>query len=108
MDPSTEFAEPVTYTMPDGKKISLGDERWKCPEALFSPALCGLESQGVAGIVWDSITKCDIDLRKTLLSNVVLSGGSTMFPSFQERLRKELKNLAPSATQANIRIVPCK
>lgn len=85
--------------------VELGDEQWKCPETLFNPTLANVEQQGVAGLVWESISGCEIDLRKTLLSNIVLSGGSTMFPNFQERLKRELKSQAPNASQASIRIV---
>jgi len=108
LDPSSEFAETVHYELPDGQKIPLGDERWKSPEALFNPSLIGLESPGVGGIIWESISRCDIHVRKTLLSNIVLSGGSTMFPGFSERVVKELRNFAPTASQANIRIVQSK
>jgi len=108
LDPASEFAETVTYELPGGRRVPLTDERWKCPEALFNPSLVGLESMGVAGLVWESISRCDIDVRKTLLSNVVLSGGSTMFPGFTERLTKELRGFAPTASQANIRVVQSK
>lgn len=108
VEPASEFAETVVYTLPDGREVPLTDERWKCPEALFHPSLVGLESMGVAGLVWESISRCDIDVRKTLLSNVVLSGGSTMFPGFSERLTKELRGYAPTASQANIRVVQSK
>jgi len=108
IDPSQEYAETVKYQIPGGKEVQLTEERWKCPEALFNPSLVGLESMGVAGLVWESISRCDIDVRRTLLSNVVLSGGSTMFPGFPERLTKELRGYAPTASQANIRVVHSK
>jgi len=108
LEPDKEIAEQKDFRMPDGRKVELNDERWKCPEALFTPALMGLESMGVGGLVWDSISRCDLDLRKTLLSNVVLSGGSTMFPGFSERLAKELKSFAPMAAQADIRVLKSK
>jgi len=108
LDPASEMAESVVYTMPDGTKIPLSNERWQCPEALFNPQMVGLESMGVAGLVWESISKCAIDTRKTLLSNVVLSGGSTMFPGFTERLGKDLRSYAPTASQANIKVVHSK
>merc|ERR1712217_730662 len=108
LDPATEAAETVTYQIPGGKNVSLTDERWRCPEALFNPSLVGMESMGVAGLVWESISKCDIDARKALLSNVVLSGGSTMFPGFTERLSKDLQSYAPTASKANIRVVSSK
>merc|ERR1712060_7971 len=56
-------------------------------------------------MVWNSVSRCDIDVRRTLLSNVVLSGGSTMFTGFTERLTKELRIQAPTAVQAGIRVV---
>jgi len=105
LDPVAECAETIQYRLPDGREVALGDERWKCPEALFTPSLLGIESAGVAGIVWESISRCDIDTRRTLLQNVVLSGGSTMFTGFPERLARELRTLAPTASQANIRVV---
>jgi actin beta/gamma 1 len=108
MDPTAEFAESVDYRIPGEKPVTLTDERWKCPEALFTPSMVGLESVGVAGLVWESITRCDIDLRKMLLSNVVLSGGSTMFPGFGERLAKDLRGFAPTASQAHVRVVQSK
>eukprot|EP00931_Biecheleriopsis_adriatica_P069171 TRINITY_DN43046_c0_g1_i1.p1 TRINITY_DN43046_c0_g1~~TRINITY_DN43046_c0_g1_i1.p1 ORF type:complete len:397 (+),score=90.51 TRINITY_DN43046_c0_g1_i1:46-1236(+) len=108
LDPSVEVAEEVDYRMPNGKLVRLGDERWKCPEALFNPALAGLESVGVGMMCWDSISRCDVDLRKTLLSNVVLSGGCTMFPGFSERLCKELRSFAPAAAQTDIRVLKSK
>jgi len=108
LDPSKEWAEAVTYKLPDGKEVQLVDERWKCPEAMFNPSMVGSESLGVAGLVWESISRCDIDVRKTLLSNVILSGGSTMFPGYTERLTRELRSYAPTASQASIRVVQSK
>jgi len=107
-DPRLEFAEEKTYQLPDGRRITLGEERWKTPEALFRPTMLGFEAEscfGVANMVWDSAQGCDIDLRTPLLGNIVLSGGSTMFPGFVDRLLKDLKHCAPSSSQARIRVV---
>lgn len=101
-------AEPCAADEGEALLLCLGSSLWKCPEALFNPGMVGLESIGVAGLVWESISRCEIDVRKTLLSNVVLSGGSTMFPGFTERLTKELRGYAPTASQANIRVVASK
>eukprot|EP00971_Amphidinium_carterae_P015198 300091-Amphidinium_carterae.2 len=46
--------------------------------------------------------KCDVDIRKDLYANVVLSGGTTMFPGIGERMTKELTALAPSTMQINV------
>lgn len=110
-DPGAEFAETVNYSIPahgskKAREVPLADERWKCPEALFAPNTLGIEAMGVGGLVWESIQKCEIDVRQKLYSNIVLSGGSTTFPGFAERLTKELKMLAPAAAQAHIRVIP--
>merc|ERR1711974_456728 len=47
-------------------------------------------------------SKCDVDIRKDLYGNVVLSGGSTMFPGIAERMNKELVALAPSTMKIKI------
>jgi actin len=39
-------------------------------------------------MVYQSIMKCDLDVRKDLYTNIVLSGGTTMFAGTPERLRK--------------------
>lgn len=52
------------YTLPDGQVITLGSERFRCPEALFQPSMLGMEHQGVSELVFNAINKCDIDIRK--------------------------------------------
>mmetsp|Transcript_18648 Transcript_18648/g.15553 ORF Transcript_18648/g.15553 Transcript_18648/m.15553 type:complete len:85 (+) Transcript_18648:298-552(+) len=68
-----------TYELPDGNIITLGSERFRCPEVLFQPDLMGKEACGIHETLFNSIMKCDLDIRKDLYANVVLSGGSTMF-----------------------------
>jgi len=46
--------------------------------------------------------KCDLDVRKDLYSNIILSGGSTMFPGTTERVSKDLQTLIPSTTKINV------
>jgi len=58
--------------------IQLGPERHRAPELLFNPELVGLEDAGVHQVVVDSINRADLDLRKSLFGNVVLSGGGTL------------------------------
>ena len=84
-----------SYELPDGQVITIGNERFRCPEALFQPAFLGLESAGIHEIAYNSILKCDIDIRKDLYANTVLSGGSTMFPGLADRMQKEMSALAP-------------
>ena len=86
------------YELPDGNVITVGKERYRCPEALFQPSFLGMESAGVHETTYNSIMKCDVDIRKDLYANIVLSGGSTMYPGFTDRMQKELQTLASSGT----------
>lgn len=56
---------------------------------------------------YDSITKCDGDIRKELFANVVLSGGTTMFPGIVERMNKELMTLAPKGHRCTNKKIQC-
>merc|ERR1711923_601066 len=60
-----------SYELPDGQVITIGNERFRCPEALFQPAFLGMESCGVHETVYNSIMKCDVDIRKDLYANTV-------------------------------------
>lgn len=74
--------------------LKIGQERYRAPEILFDPELIGLEYPGVHQIVQDAITRTDLDLRKSLYLNIVLSGGSTLCKNFPDRLMREIKKLA--------------
>ncbi len=39
-----------------------------------------MESAGIHETTYNSIMKCDVDIRKDLYANNVLSGGTTMYP----------------------------
>ncbi|VDM02008.1 unnamed protein product [Schistocephalus solidus] len=62
----------------------------------------GQESVGIHETAYNSIMKCDLDIRKDLYSNIVLSGGSTMYPGIADRMNKELTSLAPSSMKIKI------
>eukprot|EP00727_Mastigamoeba_balamuthi_P000800 m51a1_g10717 putative actin (1113) ;mRNA; r:219305-223208 len=91
-----------SYELPDGQVLTIGNERFRCPEALFSPSFLGLESPGLAEALFNAIFKCDRDLRPELWSHIVLAGGSTMFPGLAERLQRELVALAPSSAKVKV------
>ena len=90
------------YKLPDGQQIAIGNERFRCPEALFQPSFLGMESAGIHETCYNSIMKCDVDIRKDLYSNIVLSGGSTMFPGIADRMQKEITVLAPPTMKIKI------
>merc|ERR1712110_492841 len=78
------------YELPDGQVITIGAERFRCPEVLFKPDLIGKEQGGIHELTYKSIMKCDVDIRRDLYTNTVLSGGTTMFQGIDKRLTKEL------------------
>jgi len=91
-----------SYELPDGQTITVGSERFRCPEVLFQPSFIGKEQAGIHRLTYDSINKCDIDIRKDLYKNTVLSGGTTMFHQIEQRLEKEMKALAPNGSDIKI------
>jgi len=91
-----------SYELPDGQVITIGNERFRAAEVLFQPSLIGMEQAGIHTLTYDSIMKCDVDIRKELYNNVVLSGGTTMFPGIAERLHKELTALAPPTIKVKV------
>jgi len=90
------------YELPDGEVITVGAERFRCAEVLFKPNLIGRESEGIDKLAYESIMKCDVDIRRDLYKNTVLSGGSTMFPNIDERLNKEISAMAPSSIKVKV------
>jgi len=91
-----------SYELPDGSTVTIGDERFRCPEVLFQPNLVGREADGVHLMTFQSIMKSDVDVRRDLYANVVLSGGTTMFPGIGERMTRELSALAPSTMKIKV------
>jgi len=91
-----------SYELPDGNVIVIGNERFRCPEVLFQPSFIGVESTGIHQLTYDSIMKCDVDIRKDLYANTVMSGGTTMFRNIDQRVKNELEALAPQAMTIKI------
>ena len=109
LDPEKELklAEKVagiekTYTLPDGENLTIGAERFMAPELFFNPAVSGSEESPLDDQIYNAIQQCDVDLRRDLYANIVLSGGSTMFPGLKERLHKELTELVPETMEIKI------
>jgi len=100
VDSSTDLEK--SYEMPDGQVITIGSSRFRTPEALFDPSMVGLEQEGIHKLIYNSIMKCDVDIRKDLYANIVLSGGSTMYPGIQERVEKEVMTLAPPSMKIKV------
>jgi actin-related protein len=91
-----------TYELPDGNSVCIGTQRFRCPEALFKPMLMGKEAYGIHEMSFNSITSAEIDVRRDLFENIILSGGTTMYEGLSERLQKDIKSLAPSNVKVKV------
>lgn len=103
---STADAAKAQYQLPDGQVVDLSSERHRASEVLFQPSLLGSEERPVHDVLLTSILQSDMDLRSTLFSNVVLSGGSTLLPGFGDRLLYEVRSRAPERTRIRISAPP--
>ena len=92
-----------SYELPDGQVITIGNERFRCPEAMFQPSFLGMESAGHAR---DDVQQHHEVVTSTsariLYANTVLSGGTTMFPGIADRMQKEITALAPPTMKIKI------
>jgi len=79
-----------SYELPDGQVITIGNERFRAPEALFQPAFIGMESAGIHETAYNSIMKCDIDIRQDLYNNIVLSGEELYLLVLLKECKKKL------------------
>jgi actin len=93
LDTKTESDNKFTYVLPDGNKINLSNETYNSPEILFNPKIIGRDIDGIHTMLYNSILKTDIDIRRPLFSNIVLSGGTTIISNFDNRLSNELNKL---------------
>ncbi|EGD74304.1 actin A3 [Salpingoeca rosetta] len=91
-----------SYDLPDGQSITIGNERFRCPEALFQPSLLDIEATGIHEQLNTSVLRCDLDIYRVMLNNIVLSGGTTLFPGIAKRMQKEMTALAPAALSVKI------
>eukprot|EP01065_Artemidia_motanka_P018237 TRINITY_DN21559_c0_g1_i1.p1 TRINITY_DN21559_c0_g1~~TRINITY_DN21559_c0_g1_i1.p1 ORF type:complete len:393 (+),score=103.41 TRINITY_DN21559_c0_g1_i1:78-1256(+) len=106
---NTAFDEVVTHediaALPDGETVTVGRARFACPEALFEPALMDRECKGIHRVLYDCISKVGLDCRKTMWSNILLSGGTTLIKGLEERLEKEAYGLAPPGAKDCVKVV---
>ena len=91
----SEEKNMTSYVLPDGNQLKISSEKYKATEILFSPDKIGLEYPGIHEMVFNSIKKCDIDLRKTLYGAIIIAGGTTLFTGFADRLHKSIHKLTP-------------
>ena len=79
------------YTLPDYKKISLDAERFLVPELMFDPTINNMETEPIHEAIVNVVELCDMDIRRDLLQNIFITGGSSLFPNFEKRLKQEIE-----------------
>ena len=92
------------YELPDGQTVAINAPRFLAPEALFHPDLIkeGDEVDGMHKMSHNSIQDCDIDIRKDLYGNMILSGGTTLYEGLPDRLEKEVDAMCPQPGSVKI------
>ena len=102
MHASASSSSLKKFKLPDGQMITIGNEGFGCPEALFDPSLLGMDYAGIHKMVHNSIMKCDVDIHSDLYANFVVAGGSALFSGFVDRMCKKLTALAPPTRRVKV------
>jgi actin-related protein len=105
---SSSTAIQKTFELPDGATVNVNTPRFMAPEALFRPDLIkeGDETLGMHTMCFKSITDCDLDVRKDLYENIILSGGSTLYEGLPDRIEQEVDKLCPQ--QGVVKVIATK
>eukprot|EP01084_Bolivina_argentea_P160590 279634_1 len=98
------------YKLPDGKVIKFSDEMFNCTEIFFNPKLIEQDDmEGIDRLLFSSIMKLDVSLRKDMYFNVILSGGTSLLPAFGTRIKNKIKTLAPDSMTIKVSVpAECK
>lgn len=93
----------VPYTLPDGTDIFLSVERFTVPELMFDVSpLNQTNIIPMQTMVHAAIEKAGFELRRDLLSSIILAGGNSTYSGFQDRLMREVSLLAPQTLRAKV------
>lgn len=86
--------------------LTLANERFAIPEALFEPREVDFDQAGVAEAVAQSIMATDPAVQPLLWANIVLTGGTAKLANFAERLQHDLRPLAPQDSEVRVALAP--
>jgi actin len=91
------------YELPDGRILKLQNELFQAPEVLFNPSLASKPTPGIHKSIIECIQKCDNEIQPNLLKNIVISGSSTLYSGFAERITKEITSISPLGMKASVK-----
>ncbi|XP_069326393.1 uncharacterized protein [Eulemur rufifrons] len=94
------------YQLPDGQEITLGQERFVCPEVLFQTDLVGKNTLGIHMMAFQSVTSCSPTLWNVLFSHMILSGGTGTCPGLCSRMKRELSGLV--SPELTVKVSTCQ
>merc|ERR1712122_18205 len=95
-----------SYELLDGQVITIGNERFRCPEALFQPSFLGMESCGIHETTYNSIMKCDVDIRKDLYANTVMGEAPPCTPVSLTACRRRSPPWLPPPSRSRSSLPP--
>lgn len=109
---------PDTPVLQDTQLLSLTDERFVVPEALFhpnivfdgsnstaiSPVVQNATFKNLSDLVLEAIMACPETIRPLMLGNIVVCGGTSQIPNFAQRLQRELTKEMPLDWVVRIRV----
>ncbi|CAK9003870.1 Actin-related protein 6 (dArp6) (Actin-like protein 13E), partial [Durusdinium trenchii] len=80
--------------------VTLSTECLLVPEVLFNPSILGLPQAGLSELVLQVLDLCPAEVRPVLQQNVIVTGGSSLFPNLVQRLQRDLGASAGRAMTA--------
>ena len=91
--------------LPDGSKLKLNSERFLLSEPLFDPNIIHVDYMGLAEAISKVVMSWDRENWEELLSNVILSGGSSLIIGLSERIEVELQKYFSEKLKPKIKVV---
>jgi actin-related protein 6 len=101
VDMEPECPTHLNIARPEEQLLTINNERL-IPEILFHPSDIGLNQAGIAETIVQSVKATPAELHELFYGNILLTGGSTLFPGFAERLMKELRPMVPTEYEIKI------
>ena len=91
--------------LPDGSNLKINQERFLVSEPLFDPKIIHVDYISLAEAISKVIKTWDRENWKELVSNIILSGGGSLFHGLGERLQCELQNYFSDILKNEIKVV---